>query len=319
MSDVSSVINYFPTVNEGFSTTLGTTISSGATSIPLNGTAGLTDGSIFVGIIEPGATNQQVFTGTVDVAGSQITGVVWTRGSNVPHVAGVTIVDYTTGTGSNMLTTGILKQHTQTGAHHAITNTGGLTTDTLDVTGDSVLGGDITISGDLSVSGVLTLPNNSVVKSDLELPHYNALFFATNSGIVFGNVQTTCNYNASDTTNGYGITADTSAHTLTTTRAGLYMITANFRCIDVTATDFITFFYIIIGANTYDIRRQDQSIGTGQQDQWSVMLYLPSGAEIYQQVYNGTGNTRFGRSNDGGTADQIDRIMAMSLTVAEVR
>lgn len=153
MSDVSSVINYFARANEGFSTTLGTTITSGASTIPLNGTSGLTDGSIFVGIIEPGATNQQVFTGTVDVSGSQITGVVWTRGTNVPHTAGVTIVDYTTGTGFNMVTSGILKQHTQTGAHRNITNTGGmsntggLTTDTLHVTSTTVLDGAITGDG----------------------------------------------------------------------------------------------------------------------------------------------------------------------------
>lgn len=135
MSNVSSVVNYFATANEGFNTTLGSTITSGASTVPLAAVTGLVNGTIFVGIIEPGATNQQVFTGTVDTGGSQVTGVVWTRGTNVGHVTGVTIVDYVTGTGFNMITAGILKQHTQAGAHHALTNTGGMTTDNFTYTG----------------------------------------------------------------------------------------------------------------------------------------------------------------------------------------
>lgn len=115
MSNVSSVTKYFPTVNEGYNTTLQTTIAPGATTVGLANATGLTNGSIFVGIIEPGGNNQQVFTGTVDVTGSQITGVVWTRGANVTHYAGVTIVDYVAGTGFNMITTGILKFANQYG------------------------------------------------------------------------------------------------------------------------------------------------------------------------------------------------------------
>lgn len=104
MSDVSAVTNLIPTVNEGFITTVGGTgVSSGGATVPLTSSAGLTNGSIFVGIVEPGQTNQQTFTGTVDTSGSQITGVVWTKGSNAAHAAGVTVVDYTTGTAFNML------------------------------------------------------------------------------------------------------------------------------------------------------------------------------------------------------------------------
>lgn len=138
MSNVSSVVNYFATANEGFNTTLGSTISSGATTVPLAATTGLTNGTVFVGIIEPGVTNQQVFTGTVDTGGSQITGVVWTRGTNVGHATGVTIVDYVTGTIINMITAGILKEHTQTGTH---TN---LHTDTLNASGNGIISGTLT-------------------------------------------------------------------------------------------------------------------------------------------------------------------------------
>lgn len=103
-SDVSAVVKYFPTINEGFSTTVGAAgITSGGATVPLASVTGLTDATVFVGIVEPGDVNQQVFTGTVDVAGSQITGVKWTRGANVAHAAGKTIVDWDTGTALQML------------------------------------------------------------------------------------------------------------------------------------------------------------------------------------------------------------------------
>lgn len=121
MSDVSAVSSYFATANEGFTTTLATTIASGATTVVLTSASELVSGSVFVGIIEPGGANQQVFTGIVNTALSEITSVVWTRGTNVGHTSGVTIVDYTTGTFLNMITAGLLKEHKQTGAHAAVT------------------------------------------------------------------------------------------------------------------------------------------------------------------------------------------------------
>ena len=117
MSNVSAVTNHFPTANEGFITTLGSTILASAVTVPLTSVSGLTNGTIFVGIIEPGQANQQTFTGTVDTAGVQITGVKWTRGTNVDHTAGVTIVDYVSGTGNNMFTKGITEEHNQDGTH----------------------------------------------------------------------------------------------------------------------------------------------------------------------------------------------------------
>lgn len=114
-SDVSSVTKHFSYAAEGFITTTSGSILSGATTIPLTSVSGLTTGNVFVGIIEPGLTKQQVFTGTVDVPGVQIINVVYTRGSNAAHSAGVTIVDYVTGTGHNMLSKGLLVSHNQDG------------------------------------------------------------------------------------------------------------------------------------------------------------------------------------------------------------
>jgi hypothetical protein len=115
-SDVSAVTNYFATPNEGFSTTLNSNILSGAATVPLASVTGLVNGKVFVGMIEPGLTNQQVFTGIVDTGGSQITGVKWTRGTNVAHASGVSIVDYVTGTAFKMMSTGIQKSLNQDGS-----------------------------------------------------------------------------------------------------------------------------------------------------------------------------------------------------------
>ena len=142
MSDVSTVVNYFPTVNEGFITTVaGSSVSSGGTTVTLASTSGLTNGSVFVGIIEPGQANQQVFTGTVDTGGTQITGVKWTRGSNTVHPIGATVVDYVTGTAINMITTGILKFANQDGSLKAI------------VAPSATLSGSATVGGTLTVNG----------------------------------------------------------------------------------------------------------------------------------------------------------------------
>jgi hypothetical protein len=113
--NVSSVTNHFSTANKGFITTLGSSILSGATTVPLTSVSGLTNGTVFVGIIEPGLPNEQEFTGTVDTAGVQLTGVKWTDGTNVDHTAGVTIVDYVAATDWNMQTKGLLVSHDQDG------------------------------------------------------------------------------------------------------------------------------------------------------------------------------------------------------------
>lgn len=140
-SNVSSVTNFFSTANEGFATALTSTIASGATTVPLNNVSSLVDGSIFVGIVEPGAASQQVFTGTVSAGSGAITNVVWTRGTNTSHPTGAIVVDYITGTDWNMMSAGILKQHTQAGAHHA------LTTDTIAASGNASVGGTLAVTG----------------------------------------------------------------------------------------------------------------------------------------------------------------------------
>lgn len=114
-SSVSGVTNHFAEAHEGFMTTLNATITAGADTVEVGSVAGLTDGEVVVWIIEPGTAKEQVFTGTVNTAMIQIEDVVWTRGTDVTHTAGVTIVDYVTGTTNNMLVKGMLVSHEQDG------------------------------------------------------------------------------------------------------------------------------------------------------------------------------------------------------------
>lgn len=137
MATLTSVTKHFPKPKEGFITTLSSTISSGATTVPLTSVSGLTNGDVFVGLVEPGLTNEQCFTGTVDTAGTQITNVVWTKGTNVGHNAGSTVVDYVTSTTVGMISKGILVEHNQDGTHSDITATSLSVTANIDVNDSS--------------------------------------------------------------------------------------------------------------------------------------------------------------------------------------
>lgn len=117
-TDVSGVTKFFPSAQNGFATTLASTISSGATTVPLNSVAGYTNGDTAVFVIEPtSSTAKQTFTGVIDTAGVQVTGVVWTAGTNQSHSGGVTVVDYASATHMSMVTKGILVAHNQDGTH----------------------------------------------------------------------------------------------------------------------------------------------------------------------------------------------------------
>jgi hypothetical protein len=114
--NVSSVTNHFPTANKGFITTLGSSVTAGAATVSLTSVSNLVNGAVFVGIVEPGTAKEQEFTGVIDTAGVQITGVVWTDGTNVDHAAGSTVVDYVSATGQNMMTKGITAHANQDGS-----------------------------------------------------------------------------------------------------------------------------------------------------------------------------------------------------------
>lgn len=185
MSNISGVTKYFPTVNEGFTTTLNGSVSVNAAILPLNSVSGLTDGSVFVGIIEPGdATKQQVFTGTVDVAGSRLTGCVYTRGTSASgHAGGVTVVDYVTGTAMNMISKGVLTQHNQDGTHGAVTAT------SVNTTGAVTAGNGLTVA-----AGSITAPVGAQSARTLTNP-YKFSAYKSSTTTLLGNTWTKATLN----------------------------------------------------------------------------------------------------------------------------
>lgn len=130
MAIVTSVTKHFPTAKEGFTTTLASTIGSGAATVPLNSVTGYANGDQAVFVVEPASsTAKQAVTGTVDTAGVQLTGAVWTEGTNTTHSAGATVVDYVAATHMSMVTKGLLVSHNQDGTikNNAITSAAQIT------------------------------------------------------------------------------------------------------------------------------------------------------------------------------------------------
>lgn len=100
--------NFFPSAENGFTTTTSGSVSSGAVTVGLNSVAGYTNGEIAVFVIDPtDAAKKQTFTGVIDTSGVQVTSVVWTAGTNQTHALGATVVDYATATHISMITKGL--------------------------------------------------------------------------------------------------------------------------------------------------------------------------------------------------------------------
>jgi hypothetical protein len=117
MATVSSTTTgFFPTAKEGFITTTSSTTASGANTVGLNTVAGYSDGEYVTLVIEPtGGNSKQVFAGRINVAGTNVTGVTWTEGTNITHNAGVTVVDYETATAWALQRKGLLVTHNEDG------------------------------------------------------------------------------------------------------------------------------------------------------------------------------------------------------------
>ena len=116
MANLSGVSNHFSVAKEGFVTTTSSPVTSGATTVQLTSVAGYTNGDTVVLVIDANDVNKkQVFTGTVDTGGSQITNVVWTEGANTSHILGAPVIDYVTASHQSMTTKGLLVSHDQDG------------------------------------------------------------------------------------------------------------------------------------------------------------------------------------------------------------
>lgn len=169
-TNVSSVTSHFPDAENGFTTTTSGSVSSGATTVGLNSTAGYTNGEPVVFVIDPANSKKQTFTGIIDTSGNQVTGVVWTAGTNVAHDAGATVVDYATATHIAMMSKGIKVEHAQDGTHKSQLISS-RTEDTSPASGDFLLTSDVSDSNNLkkvTVSNLFAnIPDGSVTPADL--------------------------------------------------------------------------------------------------------------------------------------------------------
>ena len=146
-SVASLTSNFFPSAENGFTTTTSGSVSSGAVTVGLNSVAGYTNGEVVVFVIDPtDASKKQTFTGVIDTAGSQVTSVVWTAGTNQTHALGATVVDYATATHISMMTKGITQSLNQDGSliTQAVRDALGVTT--LPSGGWDLLGSTLSVS-----------------------------------------------------------------------------------------------------------------------------------------------------------------------------
>jgi len=163
------------------------------------------------------------------------------------------------------------------------------------------------------------LDDSSIVKAKLEKPHRSGLLWSLDTGTVFSNTQIRCQY---DTvySGEYGLVATTGASAkITVARDGLYNITMHFKCIDVSASGFITWLWIDRGGTKFSMRRVAQAIPDEEGWTWNFQLPLLAGDYVYQEIYNGGGITRFGANAAGAGNIETNRILGMSLMVSEIR
>lgn len=117
MANLSGVTKYFPTPSEGYSSTLSSTIVSGATVVPVASASQYDDGDVVVLIVDPKTSDEAVFTGTKTSLPDRFIDCVWTEGNvGVGHASGAVIADYVTATHLSMVTEGLLKSHNQDGS-----------------------------------------------------------------------------------------------------------------------------------------------------------------------------------------------------------
>ena len=185
MADLTTVTtNYFATPKEGFTTTLASTISSGAATVPLNSITGYTNGAIITLVVDPtDAAKKQTFTGVVDTAGVQVTSVKWTEGTNQSHSTGATVVDYVTATHMAALVKGLTTSIDQDGT---------LKSGAVDVTA--------VIADGIITKAKFATAEKAVFDSGWSTKYGDTTFPAPNTVTALGNRSYTCVFNSVDLT-----------------------------------------------------------------------------------------------------------------------
>lgn len=279
--DVSAVTSHFPNPQDGFTTTTSGSVSSGATTVGLSSTGNYDNGDIVVFIIDPTDSNKkQVFTGTIDVSGSQVTGVVWIGGTNQTHSSGATIVDYYDAGHVKMTTKGILTHSDQDGTlkNGAVDNAAVLASNV--VTTAKILDENVTTS---------KLADNAVSADKL-----------ATSAITLGSVSITSN---STTTSSTAAAPSVPISKAVTIPDGGREVLVEFTADSIqntTANKYcqITLWEGTVGSGTQIGRATAQSVGASQ----SIPCYVRSKPGYTPSAGSKTYNVGLSTAGDTGTA-----------------
>jgi hypothetical protein len=187
-TSVNSVVSFFPSAENGFSTSTVSSTAPGATVVELDSIAGYENGEVVVFVIEPAdATKKQTFTGIADTVGVQVTDVVWTAGDNQVHAAGVVVADYASATHISMISKGLTVEHNQNGTHSDIT-ADSVATDT--ITEDTVNAG-VTVEGVVLKDSIITVPTVALTSAWDGMIQYNGKAFYGGIGTSHGVIPVT--------------------------------------------------------------------------------------------------------------------------------
>jgi len=174
------------------------------------------------------------------------------------------------------------------------------------------------------------IADGAVTRAKLEKPHYNKLMWST-TGIASGQVvglQTTANFDAYDTTNGYGITATTgTAAYLTIARDGIYRIEARAVVQDLSGgipkAVILWHRFSYDNGGFYHILRHEAVNMSGQGESTSrvVTTFLPADTRVGLEWYAFPASFRFGAPDSGGslTDYQARATLGSCLSITEVR
>lgn len=216
---------------------------------------------------------EQSFTGTIDTAGTQVTGVIWTSGVNSAHSGGVTVVDYVAAAHIQLISKGMLVEHDQDGTHSAITGTsadftGAVSADTIS---EHTAANGVTIDG-LNIKDSKLNTNNSVVSSNITADA------VTDAKLIYGKVRSRQGGSATN-----WITSGTTTYDYSGTdvfvQVGTIAITSNPQTITFpTAFNQVP---IVIG-----------SVNSGASFNCFVRFASHSATTVTASVYDDTGTTR---------------------------
>lgn len=106
--------NFFTKASPTYGSTLSSSISANAETVPVLNTGSFVDGDIVVLTVSPGESNQATFVG--EKSGNSFINCVWTEGNTEEsHPSGAAVIDFNSATHHNALSKAMQVSHNQDG------------------------------------------------------------------------------------------------------------------------------------------------------------------------------------------------------------